>query len=269
MQAKPDKLSDDSSEPYIGSLSGELDPVRQYPESEEPDPERGPYKQRTWRWVALATAVVLLLTTWLPVLALRWRTPPATAFMFETALNEGRPVRQIWVPYSRIAPAMRLAVVASEDQTFPTNDGFDFRAIRKAIKHNEQGGTLHGASTITQQTAKNLFLWPGGGYFRKAIGAWFTVLIDVSWPKKRVLEMYLNIAQFGPHIFGVEAAAEKYFGKHASQLNRYEAALLAATLPDPDHFDPAHPSDYLRQRQQWILEQMRQLGDNYLASVDR
>ena len=223
---------------------------------------------RTWRWVALATVIVLFLTTWLPVLALRWRNPVATAFMLETAYGSGHSVRQVWVPYDKIARPMRLAVVASEDQTFPTNAGFDIKAIRKAIRHNEQGGTVHGASTITQQTAKNLFLWPGGGYFRKAIGAWFTALIDVSWPKTRVLEMYLNVAQFGPHTFGVEAAAEKYFGRHASQLNAYEAAMLAAILPDPDHFNPDQPSGYLLQRQQWILEQMQQLGSDYLAGLD-
>lgn len=258
MQAIPLTMADDPTEPYIGTLPDEPPPVQR----------PAPKKRRTWPWVVLATAVVLVLASWSPVLVLRWRTPPATAFMLETALGSGHKVRQVWVPYDRIAPAIRLAVVASEDQTFPTNHGFDIQAIRKAIKHNEQGGTLHGASTITQQTAKNLFLWPGGGYFRKALGAWFTVLVDVSWPKKRVLEMYLNIAQFGPHIFGVETAAERYFGKHASQLNSYEAALLAATLPDPDHFDPVHPSEYLLQRQQWILEQMQQLGSDYLAGLD-
>ncbi|MGH8126909.1 MAG: monofunctional biosynthetic peptidoglycan transglycosylase [Gammaproteobacteria bacterium] len=216
-----------------------------------------------------ATVLVLFLVTWMPVLSLRWHNPPTTAFMLETALGSahGQPLHQTWVPYERIAPAMRLAVVASEDQTFPTNHGFDLRAIRKAIKHNEQGDTVHGASTITQQTAKNLFLWSGGGYFRKAIGAYFTVLIDVTWPKRRVLDMYLNIAQFGPHTFGVEAAAETYFGKHASQLNQAEAALLAAALPDPDHFDPTDPSEYILQRQTWILDQMQQLGSNYLAGI--
>ncbi len=256
-------MSDDPSEPYIGGLPEEPQSVAQSSAEQKPEPK----KQRTWPWVVFAAVTVLVLTSWVPVLALRWRNPGATAFMLETAYGSGHKVRQVWVPYDRISPPMRLAVVASEDQTFPTNHGFDFRAIRKAIKHNEQGGTLHGASTITQQTAKNLFLWPGGGYFRKAIGAWFTVLIDLNWPKRRVLEMYLNIAQFGPHTFGVEAAAEKYFGKHASQLNDYEAALLAATLPDPDHFNPDQPSEYLLQRQQWILEQMQQLGGNYLADL--
>jgi monofunctional glycosyltransferase len=265
MQVIPLTMADDPTKPYIGSLPNEPCTGTQ----PDPRPAPAPKKRRAWPWVVFATVIVLVMASWSPVMALRWRNPSATAFMLETALGTGRKVRQVWVPYDRIAAPMRLAVVASEDQTFPTNHGFDIEAIRKAIKHNEQGGTLHGASTITQQTAKNLFLWPGGGYFRKGIGAWFTVLIDLSWPKKRVLEMYLNIAQFGPHIFGVEAAAEHYFGKHASQLNRYEAALLAATLPDPDHFNPDRPSEYLLQRQQWILGQMQQLGSDYLANIDR
>jgi len=258
-------MNGDPSEPYIGNLPDESQPVVQTVPKERLDPK----KQRVWPWVLFATTVALGLASWSPVIGFLWRNPPATAFMLETALGSGHKVRQVWVPYDRIAPTMRLAVVASEDQTFPTNHGFDIKAIRKAIKHNERGGIVHGASTITQQTAKNLFLWPGGGYFRKAIGAWLTVLVDLSWPKRRVLEMYLNIAQFGPHLFGVEAAAEKYFHKHASQLTAPEAALLAATLPDPDHFDPAHPSDYLLQRQQWILDQVQQLGSNYLASVNQ
>lgn len=257
-------MIDERREPHIEALPGESQP-------KEPQPEgpRAPYKRRRiWPWVVVSTAVTLVLASWMPVLGLRWRNPAITAFMLETAVQKGRAVRQTWVPYEKIARPMRLAVVASEDQTFPTNHGFDFRAIGKVIEHNERGGTLHGASTITQQTAKNLFLWPGGGYFRKAIGAGFTVLIDITWPKRRVLEMYLNIAQFGPRTFGVEAAAEQYFHKHASQLSAPEAALLAATLPEPDRLDPAHPSAYLRQRQEWILGQMQQLGGDYLASID-
>jgi len=268
-------MTDEPLEPYIGSLPDEPPPAGQpieAPPTERPDePSRktSPVrrKRRSWPWLVFATAIVLFLTTWMPILGLRWHDPGITAFMAETAVTKGQAVRQTWVPYARIAPAMRLAVVASEDQTFPTNNGFDIQAIRKAIQHNEHSDTLHGASTITQQTAKNLFLWPGGGYFRKAIGAWLTVLIDATWPKQRVLEIYLNIAQFGPHTFGVEAAAEKYFHKHAAQLTAPEAALLAATLPDPDHLDPAHPSDYLTQRQQWILDQMQQLGSDYLADI--
>ncbi|MGH8271133.1 MAG: monofunctional biosynthetic peptidoglycan transglycosylase [Gammaproteobacteria bacterium] len=218
----------------------------------------------------LAILVALFLVTWLPVLAMRWANPPTTAYMLETAVSlpaGGKLDRGAWVPYAKISPAMRLAVVASEDQTFPTNHGFDIPAIRKAMKHNKKGDTVHGASTITQQTAKNLFLWPARSYFRKGVGAYFTVLIDFTWPKRRVLTVYLNIVQFGPQTFGVEAAAEHYFGKHASQLSASEAALLAAALPDPEHFDPAHPSPYLLERQTWILDQMRQLGNDYLSSL--
>jgi len=245
-------------------------PVPEQPAPPELPATRARRKPRP-RKVRIAFAIVfaLFLITWLPVLVMRWVNPATTAYMLETAsgLPSGKQLQQTWVPYRRMSPAMRLAVVASEDQTFPSNHGFDVGAIRKAIKHNEQGGTIHGASTITQQVAKNLFLWPARSYFRKGVGAWFTILIDGTWPKRRVLEMYLNIAQFGPRTFGVEAAARHYFGKHASQLTRPEAALLAAALPDPDHLDPAHPSDYMRQRQAWILEQMRQLGSDYLDAI--
>lgn len=228
-----------------------------------------PKPRRKWPWIILAILAVLFLVTWLPVIVMRWINPPTTAFMLETAaaLPGSSGIHQVWVSYKEISPAMRLAVVASEDQTFPYNHGFDIHAIKQAIKHNERSDTTHGASTITQQTAKNLFLWPGGGYFRKGVGAWFTILIDLDWPKWRVLEVYLNVAQFGPHTFGVEAAARHYFGKSATQLTRPEAALLAATLPAPYDFDPAHPSPYLLQRQAWILGQMRHLGRDYLSNL--
>lgn len=226
-----------------------------------------PKRRRKWPWVLLAIVVVLFLVTWIPVLVARWADPPTSAYMLETAVGTDDPIKHTWVNYDDIAPVMRLAVVASEDQTFPYNHGFDVHAIRQAIKHNESNADKRGASTITQQTARNLFLWPGGGYFRKGVEAWFTVLIDLDWPKWRVLEVYLNVAQFGPTTFGVEAAAEHYFGKHASRLTAPEAALLAATLPNPQDFDPAHPSTYLIQRQQWILTQMKHLGPHYLDSL--
>lgn len=227
---------------------------------------------RRWRRglrILLWSVLGLFLLTWLPVLAARWLNPPTTAFMLEVGagLPHGARLARKWVPYRKISPAMRLAVVASEDQTFPVNHGFDVEAMHKAIEHNERGGTIHGASTITQQVAKNLFLWPARSYFRKAVGAYFTVLIDLTWSKRRVLVVYLNVAQFGPRTFGVEAAAERYFGKHASQLTPPEAALLAGTLPDPYRLDPARPSQYLRDRQAWILDQMQQLGDDYLAGI--
>jgi monofunctional biosynthetic peptidoglycan transglycosylase len=234
-----------------------------------PLPTHKQRRGRRWPWAVLYIVVALFLITWLPVLVLRWVNPPTSAFMLETAagLKSGH-IYQQWVPYAKISSTMHLAVVASEDQTFPYNHGFDIHAIEQAIHHNASSDTRHGASTITQQTAKNLFLWSGGGYFRKAIEAYFTVLIDLIWPKRRVLEVYLNIAQFGPRIFGVEAASEHYYGRHAARLTRAQAALLAGTLPNPDAFDPARPSAYLHRRQAWILRQMGHLGRHYLDSIE-
>ncbi|MDN5865433.1 MAG: monofunctional biosynthetic peptidoglycan transglycosylase [Gammaproteobacteria bacterium] len=259
-RAQHEDRSDKLSEPHAKPAAAER---RGYPQE-----QGSKKKRRKWPRYLLAAVVALFLVTWLPVLIMRWVNPPTTAFMLETAAAlESGDIRQTWVSYEQISKPMRLAVVASEDQTFPYNHGFDVDAIQEAIEHNQNSETTRGASTITQQTAKNLFLWPGGGYFRKAIEAWFTVLIDLDWPKRRVLEVYLNVAQFGPRIFGVEAAAQHYFGKPASQLTAPEAALLAATLPNPYAFDPAHPSPYLRQRQDWILEQMDHLGPHYLDSL--
>ncbi|HVC38197.1 MAG TPA: monofunctional biosynthetic peptidoglycan transglycosylase [Gammaproteobacteria bacterium] len=173
-----------------------------------------------------------------------------------------------WVDYDAIAPSMRLAVVASEDQTFPYNDGFDWLAIEEALQHNRMSRYIRGASTITQQTAKNLYLWSGRSYFRKALEAYFTVLLDMEWPKQRILEMYLNTAQFDSNVFGVGAAARHLFNKSPAQLAPGEAALLAAALPAPDRSDVVDPSDYLLRRQSWILDQMQQLGSDYLTGIE-
>lgn len=207
------------------------------------------------------------------VLALRWLNPPWTAYMLETRARLSGPaepsvsLHRQWVPIDRISGAMCLAVVASEDQTFPFNHGFDIEAIQNAIQYNARHANLHGASTITQQTAKNLFLWPSKTYFRKAIGAYFTVLIDVLWSKKRVLEVYLNIARFGDRLFGVKAAAQRYFGRAPARINARQAALLAAVLPAPAEYSVTHPSSYLLQRQGWILGQMDNLGGHYLTDI--
>ncbi|MGH8281863.1 MAG: monofunctional biosynthetic peptidoglycan transglycosylase [Gammaproteobacteria bacterium] len=173
-----------------------------------------------------------------------------------------------WVEYRDMAPAMHLAVVASEDQTFPDNHGFDWQAIDKALHHNQVSRRIRGASTITQQTAKNLYLWSGRNYFRKALEAYFTVLLDMEWPKQRILEMYLNTAQFDSNVFGVGAAARHLFKQTPAQLTPEEAALLAAALPAPDRFDVTDPSAYLQRRQAWILDQMQQLGSDYLNGIE-
>lgn len=166
-----------------------------------------------------------------------------------------------WVSMDEISPWMGLAVIAAEDQTFPDHWGFDVAAIEKALSHNERNeNRIRGASTLSQQTVKNLFLWDGRSWFRKGLEAGLTVGVETVWSKKRILTVYLNIAEFGDGVFGVEAAAQRYFGKPASRLTQSEAALLAAVLPNPLRYKAAAPSGYVRSRQAWILRQMRQLG---------
>ncbi|MEM6161694.1 monofunctional biosynthetic peptidoglycan transglycosylase [Erwinia sp. P6884] len=163
-----------------------------------------------------------------------------------------------WVKRDAIADWMPLAVIASEDQKFPTHWGFDVQAIQSVLDND--GGRMRGASTITQQTAKNLFLWDGRSWIRKGIEAGLTLGIETVWTKRRILTVYLNVAELGPGIFGVEEASQRFFHKPASRLTMSEAALLAAVLPNPIRFRADAPSAYVRQRQQWILRQMRQLG---------
>ena len=168
--------------------------------------------------------------------------------------------RHDWVPWSEISRHAAVAVIAAEDQKFLEHDGFDFEAIDKALTDSRRGRRLRGASTISQQVAKNLFLWPGQSWVRKGLEAWFTLWIELLWPKQRILEVYLNSAEFGRGVWGVEAASRHFFGKPAARLNRPEAALLAAVLPNPRRFRVSNPSPYVRQRQDWILWQMRMLG---------
>lgn len=163
-----------------------------------------------------------------------------------------------WVGHDEISPWMGLAVIASEDQKFPTHWGFDVAAIESVLDKKES--QMRGASTLSQQTAKNLFMWDGRSWIRKGLEAGLTVGLETVWTKRRILTVYLNIAEFGPGIFGVEAAAQRYFHKPASRLTAADAALLAAVLPNPIRYRAAAPSGYIRERQQWILRQMRQLG---------
>lgn len=163
-----------------------------------------------------------------------------------------------WVEMKNISPWMPLAVIASEDQKFPDHWGFDVQAIQSVLDGEET--RMRGASTLSQQTAKNVFLWDGRSWIRKGLEAGLTVAIETVWTKRRILTVYLNVAEFGEGIFGVEAASQRYFHKPASRLTMAEAALLAAVLPNPIRFRADAPSAYVRQRQQWILRQMRQLG---------
>ncbi|MGL5007078.1 MAG: monofunctional biosynthetic peptidoglycan transglycosylase [Plesiomonas sp.] len=180
-----------------------------------------------------------------------------------TAHLEGKPTYSVthwWVASDAISPQMKLAVIAAEDQRFPDNFGFDFQAIAQALKHNEHSRRIRGGSTISQQTAKNVFLWSDRSWLRKGLEAGVTVLIELFWSKDRILTVYLNSIEFGQGIFGVEAAARHYFHKSANQLTATESARLAAVLPNPIRYQVQAPSAYVLQRQKWILRQMRQLG---------
>jgi monofunctional biosynthetic peptidoglycan transglycosylase len=178
---------------------------------------------------------------------------------FVSTSQNKQPLRQTWVDWQDISPSAKVAVIAAEDQKFVDHHGFDLQSISDALE-DRQRGRVRGASTISQQVAKNLFLWPGQSWIRKGLEAYFTVLIETLWPKRRVLEIYLNIAEFGNGVFGVGAASEVFFRKSASQLNTYDAALLAAVLPNPKRMRASAPSTYVRTRQQWIMSQMRGLG---------
>ena len=216
---------------------------------------------RTGLWIGggflLFTASLVLVFRFVPV--------GFSALMAErrlSAWSEGHPytARHRWVPLEEISPNMGVAVIAAEDQNFPEHFGFDWKAIEKAYVHNEHSRRKRGASTVSQQTAKNLFLWESRSWVRKGFEVWFTLLLESEWSKRRILEVYLNVVEFGDGIYGVEAASRAYFGKPASRLTPSEAALLAAVLPNPHKYRVNAPSDYVRGRQAWILNQMRQLG---------
>jgi monofunctional glycosyltransferase len=196
---------------------------------------------------------------------LKYLPPPTTAFMLVRhleAFQQGksyRPINYHWLNRSAISNHARLAVIASEDQRFYSHQGFDTEAISQALTQYQKGGKLRGASTISQQVAKNLFLTPARNIGRKALEFWFTALIELVWDKQRILEVYLNIAEFGDHLFGIGAASRYYFGVSADQLTPKHAALLAAILPNPRRYSPVNPSSYLIKRQSWILKQMHNL----------
>ena len=231
--------------------------------------------RRAATWL-LFTLLSLLASGVLSVLALRWIDPPTSAFMLASrvaALRDGESgyrTRYQWVDLESISGHAAIAVIAAEDQQFPFHTGFDFKSIREAVRSNARGRRVRGASTISQQVAKNLFLWSGGGYFRKGMEAGFTLLIETLWPKERILEVYLNIAEFGRGTYGVEAAAQRFYRRPAKRLNREQSAMLAAVLPNPRRFRVEAPSRYVTSRRDWILHQMAGLGGTrYLDALDK
>lgn len=231
---------------------------------------RGPLARlirRVRRFLLFAVLLFVVLSAGL-VFALRWLEPGFSAVMLQRQLAGEGDQSHVWVDIGDVSPHMSLAVVAAEDQRFPEHWGFDTGQILAAFEHHLEGGRLRGASTITQQVARNLFLWQGRSYVRKGLEAWFTLLIEALWTKRRTLEMYLNYAETGPRMFGVGVASREYFGRAPGDLNARQSALLAAALPNPVTYRVAAPSDYLQGRQRWILRQMRNLGGvSYLDGV--
>lgn len=220
---------------------------------------------RTW---ALIAALAVLLLGMLLTLPLRWVDPTTTSFMLHD--DSGRvPVMYEWRSWDAIGDTAALAIVAAEDQRFAAHWGIDLKSINDALGSASGGGRLRGASTITQQLAKNLYLWSGRSLVRKGLEAWLALNLDLFLPKKRILEIYLNIIELGPGVYGVPAASSFYFGKSSASLTSDEAALLAAVLPNPHRFRVDRPSDYVLERQAWILEHLQRLRrEQWLVLID-
>jgi len=237
--------------------------------SRRPSAVKSKWPVRLWRglWVM---AAFFGFGSLLLVLALRGVPLPASSVIVQNkikALWHREAVSYQWTPYAAISPQVALAVIAAEDQRFPDHHGFDLVEIQEALDDQEQGRPLRGASTISQQVAKNLFLWSGRSFIRKGLEGWFTLLLEWLWPKRRILEVYLNIAEFGPYTFGIEAASRRFFDKPAARLTVGEAARLAAVLPNPVRYRADKPSAYTLKRQRWIELQMGRLGG--LAYLDK
>ena len=224
------------------------------------------------KWLIITTRnfiFILIGLSILTTLTLRWVNPPYTSFMLVQRLStDFVPYKINWAPIEDVSSNLLISVVAAEDQKFPHHYGFDLKAIQTAIEENKTKNKLRGASTITQQVAKNVFLWPRKSLFRKGLEAYFALLIETLWPKWRILEVYVNVAEFGPNIFGVQNAAYSHFKKSASKLTQQEAATLAAVLPNPHKMHASSPSNYILQRASHITDQAHSLGgSNYLKSI--
>lgn len=214
---------------------------------------------------------LLQILVWLILLSIlivwmgRWIDPTNTALMFERRVQawwaqEPLEIRHRWQDWDQLSEALKVAVLAAEDQKFMDHRGFDLEAIQAALAYNRQGKSVRGASTLTQQLAKNLFLWSDRSWLRKGIEAWFTFLLESFWSKQRIFEVYLNSVEWGEGIFGAEAASQHYFGISARALNAQQASLLAAILPNPRHWSASQPSAYVTRKSAWIRQQVHQLG---------
>jgi len=220
---------------------------------------------RARRWL-LRTAAAFIVISVAQVAALRFIDPPGSMYMLIRKTDAWRrdeagfELHYAWRNLAQISPHLALAVIASEDQNFLTHNGFDLDAIQAAREHNARGGRVRGASTISQQLARNLFLWSGRSWLRKGLEVWYTALIEALWPKRRILEVYLNVAEFGDGIYGAQAAAQRLFARDAARLAPEQGARLAAVLPSPRRYSATDPGPHVRERARWILRNMRQLG---------
>jgi len=229
-----------------------------------------PLWRRVWQFMWKSTLWFFIITiSW--VIVYKWINPPTTYLHLKESCNcpKGTEFRKEWVDADQISLNMKLAVVASEDNNFMKHDGFDWGAIEKARKHNEKSKRQRGASTISQQVAKNVFLWPARSWIRKGFEVYFTFLTELFWSKERIMEVYLNVIEMGPCKFGVEAAAHDYFHKSASRLTRDEAALIAGALPNPKKMNPGKPGNYLVRRKGQITRLMRMIGDGYFERYNK
>jgi monofunctional glycosyltransferase len=230
-------------------------------------------RRSRWHWIWKLPLLLALLSV-AQVLLLRFVDPPFSAFMAARQLEAWRTgdwdfrVAYAWRDLDEMASVLPVALVAAEDQSFAGHNGFDFKAIEQARERNARGGKVRGASTISQQLAKNLFLWSGRSWVRKGVEAWYTVLIEALWPKRRILEVYANVAEFGDGIYGAQAAARSYWRKDASRLTLAESARLAAVLPSPRRYSASRPGPYVQRRARWIERNVGRLGGaGYLGTL--
>jgi monofunctional glycosyltransferase len=219
--------------------------------------EKEYFFRKLWR-IIKKTFIILFIAQFLYIILLKWVNPPITTTQFVSWIT-GHGLKRNYVSRDQISPEAKLAIIAAEDQVFPDHNGFDFKSIEKAMKHNQKSKKRRGASSISQQTAKNVFLWQGGGWFRKGLEVYFTFMIEKIWGKKRILEVYMNVAEMGNGIFGIDKAAQIYFNKHANTLNRQQSAMIAACLPNPKHFTVKPLSNWVAWRSGWVMMQMNQL----------
>jgi monofunctional biosynthetic peptidoglycan transglycosylase len=233
-----------------------------------------PPKRRRWWRRLLWLPVWFVVFTVLQVLILRFVDPPFSTMMAERQMEaffageDDFDLSYDWRDADRISKQLSLALVASEDQRFPTHRGFDFEAIEKARANNAKGRKVRGGSTISQQLAKNLFLWRGRSWVRKGLEAWYTMLIEALWPKARIMEVYMNVIEYGDGVYGAQAASRRFFGKDASKLGPAEAARLAAVLPNPRKYNAAKPGPYVQRRTRAIQRQMNALGGPAYVAFD-